>query len=372
MLRLSLACALVTVSVPVTVSAQEGAFIARLGVDTTAIEWFRHADGRIEGGLLVRSPRVVRRTYVYLLSPDGRIAQAQQASVALNAPAGSPPILHATATFAGDSAVVVMQRPAGTQTVRAAVPADAVTVVGDSWLGMETMVARSRRSGADSTRYRTWQVGATTLGWIDVVRIGPDSFRIADENETHVARVDQQGHLLSASRPVQQFTLERTTPPADFERIAQAWAEREQRSGPLVAMSPRDTVRATVGAAAITVDYSRPSKRGRTIFGGVVPWGQVWRTGANAATQLTTDRALNIGGTSLPAGSYAVTTIPSFGGWTLILARDGREMLRAPMQVGTLPSPVEVFTISVTPRGQGGLLNLEWDTTRASIGFTVK
>lgn len=369
-LCISATCILLAVSAPV-LAAQEGGFVARLGVDTISLERFRFVDGRLEGELLVRSPRVVLRQYVMQFSPDGRIVRAEQVSAAVNSPAGSPPILRAAATFSGDSAIALMQRPSGNQTLRLAVPADVVPMVGDWWAGAESMVARSRRSGADSVRYTTWQIGAPTLGWIDVVRMGRDSFRISDANETHLARVDQQGLLLSASRPVQQFTLERVRP-TDFERIVQAWGEREQRAGPLVAMSPRDTLRATAGGAAITVDYSRPSKRGRTIFGGVVPWGQVWRTGANASTQLTTDRALTISGTSLPAGSYAITTIPAADEWTLILSQENREVLRTPMRVSTLRSPVEVFTISVAPSGSGGLLNLEWDTTRASIPFTVR
>src|SRR5271165_2225045 len=69
----------------------------------------------------------------------------------------------------------------------------------------------------------------------------------------------------------------------------------------------------------VTVDYSRPSMRNRKIFGGLVPYDQVWRTGANAATSLKTDVDLNIGGTKVPAGSYTVYTIPGMSSWQLII-----------------------------------------------------
>src|SRR4051812_36783509 len=84
-------------------------------------------------------------------------------------------------------------------------------------------------------------------------------------------------------------------------------------------LSPRDSAVASFGAAKVSVDYSRPSKRGREIFGGLVPWNQVWRTGANAATTLVTSRDLDIGGTLVPAGTYTLYTLPSPTGWKLIV-----------------------------------------------------
>src|SRR5580704_8423860 len=87
-------------------------------------------------------------------------------------------------------------------------------------------------------------------------------------------------------------------------------------------LSPRDTARATIGAAHVLVDYGRPSKRGRVIFGGLVPYGEVWRTGANAATILVTDKDLTIGHQTVPAGTYTLYTIPSASKWQLIINKE--------------------------------------------------
>src|SRR5215217_3737422 len=73
--------------------------------------------------------------------------------------------------------------------------------------------------------------------------------------------------------------------------------------------SPHETTKATIDGATITVEYGRPSVRGRKIMGELVPYGQVWRTGADEATTLTTDKDLQIGGTSVPAGKYTVYTL---------------------------------------------------------------
>src|SRR5262245_33768580 len=85
--------------------------------------------------------------------------------------------------------------------------------------------------------------------------------------------------------------------------------------------SPGASVKERVGVTAISIDYSRPSVRERKIFGGLVPFGQVWRTGANAATKITFGTDVKLGGTPVPAGSYALFTIPGEAEWTVILSK---------------------------------------------------
>jgi len=130
----------------------------------------------------------------------------------------------------------------------------------------------------------------------------------------------------------------------------------------------------------IKVDYSSPRMRGRKIFGGLVPYGQIWRTGANEATTFVTDADLTVGGKSIPAGSYTIYTIPNEEKWTLILSKktgqwgipypgESSDLLRADMQVSKVTAPVENFTVSFAPAGNSCTLNLEWELTRASVEF---
>jgi len=146
-------------------------------------------------------------------------------------------------------------------------------------------------------------------------------------------------------------------------------------------LSPRDTVELAVGSGRrIYVDYGRPSMRGRRIMGGLVPYGRVWRTGANAATTLVTDVDVDLNGTRVPRGTYTLYTIPTAAGWTLIVNRQtgqwgtqyepARDFARIPMRVTTLREPEEQFTISLEPgRGGQGTLALTWETTRAWVPF---
>ncbi|MFN2315751.1 MAG: DUF2911 domain-containing protein [Gemmatimonadales bacterium] len=147
--------------------------------------------------------------------------------------------------------------------------------------------------------------------------------------------------------------------------------------------SPRDSARATIGGANLLVDYSRPSMRGRDIFGALVPWNQPWRTGADLPTTLTTDRAIAFGGTVLPAGTHAIYTLPAPSGWKLIVMTEvpgwgipypgeAKDRFRVDMTTSQLAAPVEMLTIKLETQGEGGVLAVEWDRTRASIPFTVR
>ena len=133
----------------------------------------------------------------------------------------------------------------------------------------------------------------------------------------------------------------------------------------------------------VTVDYSRPSMRGRKIFGGLVPYEQVWRTGANAATSLKTDVDLDIGGTTVPKGSYTLYTLPGMNSWQLIVNKQtgqwgteysqGQDLARIPMKVTQRPAGLELFTISFdNTTANSTTLKLEWENTIASVEVKEK
>jgi hypothetical protein len=142
--------------------------------------------------------------------------------------------------------------------------------------------------------------------------------------------------------------------------------------------SPRDTAAMTYAGERVYVDYGRPSMRGRTIMGGLVPYGQVWRTGANAATTLVTTRDWRIGGTLVPAGTYTLYTLPGETEWQLIVNRQtgqwgteydqAQDLARIPMRVERTAAPVEQFTINLVA-GSPAQLVMEWENTRASVAM---
>jgi hypothetical protein len=133
----------------------------------------------------------------------------------------------------------------------------------------------------------------------------------------------------------------------------------------------------------ITVDYSSPRMKGRKIFGELVPYGQVWRTGANEATTFVTTAPVSAGGRDIPAGSYTIFTVPEQNKWTLIVSKhtgewgipykyESEEIARIPMSASQTPGPVENFTVSFDQGGGTCTMKLSWEQTQASVEFSEK
>jgi len=137
------------------------------------------------------------------------------------------------------------------------------------------------------------------------------------------------------------------------------------------------------GGKTITVDYSSPRADGRKVYGGLVPYGEVWRAGANKATTFVTTADLKVGGKDVPAGSYTLFAIPAQDRWTLIISKKTGEwgipypgadsdFVRLEMKASSLPSAVENFTIAFDKSGSGCTLRMDWETTRASVDVAKK
>ena len=137
------------------------------------------------------------------------------------------------------------------------------------------------------------------------------------------------------------------------------------------------------GGKTIKTDYSSPRMRGRKIYGDLVPFGEVWRTGANDATTFVSSADVMVGGKTIPAGSYTIFTVPTADKWTLIINKktgewgipykyESDELARVDMKVSKLPSPVEDLTISYDKSSGGCTMHIDWETTRASVDITAK
>jgi hypothetical protein len=148
--------------------------------------------------------------------------------------------------------------------------------------------------------------------------------------------------------------------------------------------SPAASANCDLGAGkTIKTNYSSPRMKGRKIYGDLVPFGEVWRTGANEATTFVTSADVNVGGKTVPAGNYTIFTIPAADKWTLIVNKktgewgipykyESDELTRVDMKVSKLPSPVEDFKISYSKSGASCTLQIDWETTRASVDISAK
>ncbi|WP_456424424.1 DUF2911 domain-containing protein [Lutibacter sp.] len=148
--------------------------------------------------------------------------------------------------------------------------------------------------------------------------------------------------------------------------------------------SPASKLEQVVGLTDVTIEYSRPAMRGRTIFGNLVPYGKIWRTGANANTKITFSNNVTIDGQELKKGTYAIFTIPNETSWDIIFYNDAtnwgapkeldesKVSAKTTVDVHAIPFNVESFTIDINDiSNNGATLNIIWGKTYVSIPFEV-
>lgn len=360
-------------------AADHGAFVVRLGTDTVSVETFAWNGNHLTGDRVLRTPRVTLLHYDATLGPDGHVVRFELGSNPGNR-LDLPPLQRATVEMRGDSAFVSVIQGDSTRSYAIAVHPGAVPMLNSTYALYGLMTRQFARQGGDSMAVDEVVPGVLRPVATVVRRIARDSVTIEYFGSPILMQVDGEGRLLGFSGEQTTIKVQAARQDsADVRAIAHAFAATEVASGPVGQMSPRDTVRATFGSARLLVDYSRPHMRGRQVFGGIVPFGEVWRTGANAATQFTTDQPIEIGGTPLPAGTYTLWTIPSDTTPVLIINRQtgqwgteydpSQDLARIPLTRSTLDAPVEVFTITLTPRAGGGVLGMEWEGTRWEVGI---
>lgn len=321
------------------------AFVIRLGLDTTAVERYVRTGQRIDAVSVSRSPRTVVRRFSVWLGADGSVAR-------FAAGPGSGD-MRETATPAG------------------------IPLVGGFWLPWELALQKAFTAEADSTNV-TMLSGSRPVD-IPFHRLASDRYAFANQFDQPIqARTDRAGLLQYLEIQGGGATVERVGW-LDIDAFARDFSARDEAGSGLGSLSPFDSVATTIAGAGIRVRYNRPALRGRDMRT-LVPFGQVWRTGANNATEFHTDRNLRFGDLSLAAGSYSLFTIPRAGGWTLIinrqigmsgLARDpGQDLGQIEMEVRDIPF-TDRFTILVEPAGAGGVLRLRWGGSEAVATFTV-
>ncbi len=219
-----------------------------------------------------------------------------------------------------------------------------------------------------------------------VVFASPIDFRLTrtSKNEVTVGSdamgayrilMDDSGKVTGVDGTASSFNINGTVVESiDMDAVTKRFLKYEITIGKLGSLTGKGEVTGQIGETNISITYSRPFQRGRKIFGGIVPWDKVWRTGANAASKMTVDAPLTIGEAELEAGEYSLWSIPHQNGdFELIINSQANvwgtnhdaafDLYSIPMQVQQLNSPIEQFTISL----DNGELSLAWENWRGSV-----
>lgn len=359
-------------------------WVVTLGRDTVQVEEARRVGNEITGVLITRAPAVRELRYRILLGDDSALRRYEQADV--NAPSGAPDPFASVMEFTADSIVRHAVARGAAVTHRIAAPHGGFPFgtipLGSSFQVLELAVAEARRATSDSAR--------------SLVRLSPAAFQqapsrtrilfaSADSVEIDYfgqgrfgVKLDALGRLIRSDwrGTTYQVRVERAAD-IDATAIAQRWREDGRNGTTFGALSPRDTILAQANGAAIRIIHGSPSTRGRRIWGGVVPWGTVWRLGADMATHFETSADLRLGASVVPAGRYTLWMLPTEEGAQLIVSRlvdvfgtqyaPARDLTRIAMVRHGLEREVERLSISV----RDGQLIIAWGDAGYAVGLTA-
>ena len=351
-----------------SLSAQERAgWVTKIGTDTIALETYERTATGLRGELVTRSPIAVHRIYTVTYGSGGPAYKLVTHNI------GNAPNMPAEATLAGPAS-------------------DRLPYLFPAMGLIEDAVRAARARHTDSTTITGVQMTNGNPVNLTVRLFGRDSVHLylGPIVGPFIGKLDATDRITQLSG---RFTTEKyewvRVPNLDLATLGPKFASRA-----VAILSPRETTTVAFGGAGIAITYGSPSVRGRAVFGGLVPWGQVWRAGANAATTFTTTAAVSIAGHAIPAGAYTLFLLPTPTAWTLVINRQtlapceatcpaqraplwgtdysaDSDFLRVPMLVQQSPALIEHFGITATPQsgltGDGALLTFAWEHTKASV-----
>ena len=376
-------------------AGERASFVTVLGRDTVVIESFARTASHLEGDMVIRVPATIRQRYTVDRAADGRFLK----SVVETIPLGTDDIV-------GRKVMLLVERDSLRVTVDSAgqqrretrsMPPNAVplflTGFNESFglyeaLGLyEFYLAQpslTHGSPRDTFEVKAIAIATGRSNTRRLVRRSPreldfDFFKIA---WTHLA-LDDSARILSAdARETTEKTESRRTSYIDVGKAAKSFASRDHSGGGMGSASPNQVVTASLGPTRVRIAYGSPRLRGRTVLGQVVPYGQVWRTGANSATEIAVDHDVMIGSATVPAGAYTLWTIPRPDGVTLVINRQTgqwgteyhqeQDLTRVPMRTTSAPAPRENFAVTIEGPDRAKELRIAWDTFVWSVPIAVK
>ncbi len=358
-----------------------GTLVVTLGKDTTIIQHYSISGDSIRTKIITIPEGIYIIDAAGVLYADGTIKELSSKSYKLNASGGLDPDWETKITTTDDSTFIEVKDDS-TATGRfgghciltndADISAFYVfpfrgfyapRTVGDSAVGNQFVFGHSRRYSVKRATEQSLRIGSNIMGYLTLEL----------DKDNKLQAINGVGSSLNIMGVVNRQT--------GFDSLQQAAIHVQLQNGPKPGLITRDTATFSKNGLNVAVNYWRPSVRGRKIFGAVVPYNRFWRTGANDATVISFDKPVLVNGQRLDAGRYSIFTLPTANEWTIMFNKEAdiwgtdydstMDVLRVPMKVGSIPALVEQLTITLQPSGDGGMLVIEWEKTKASVPFKL-
>lgn len=363
---------------PAALAAQAPSTLtARLGVDTISVEKMVRTGNTLVAEVVTRSPRTTMQRHRAQFDAAGNLTMLTVVDLD---PASGAERRSTSYMKHGDSLHI---------SVRGEQPSERMVAAPAEWLPFIDLVhwpfdvALQRMRRANQTQAAAPMLSGQRISTFPLAFIGRDSATVTHPTRgTMRLTVLDDGAIrtLDAGATTRALIVTRSGD-SDVAALARGFAARDAAGRGVGELSGRGGGESTVLGATITLDYGVPMKRGREIWGALVRYGQLWRTGANRATHFKTDRALRFGDLVVPAGEYTLFSIPEASGGLLIINRQtgqngqqydqARDLGRIPLRARALDREVEAFTIAVREENGRGVLALQWDRTELIAEFTV-
>lgn len=359
-----------------TSEPETASFVATLGEDTLVVEQFTMQPDRVEAEVLIRTPQTRYLKQSLAMDGNGHFVSYYSATYDPKNIQAEKPLSEESVKVEGDSLVVSRMRGGEEQTNKFAYDPTILP-----WIDMVhwpyEVATRHLTKAGEQSRDQLMLSGRSP-GVFEIRTIEADSVSIKHPYRgTMYARIDEHGAIQNydATGTTRKLIVRRSGG-LDMTALAAQYADK-----PIGSLSGEGETEAIVHGADIKLTFGQPAKRGRELFGGIVPWNERWRTGANRATHFSTNRDLKFGELEVPAGDYTLFTIPQPDGGTLIINKqtgqngnsydESRDLGRVPMTITANDESVELFTIDAVERDDMGVLQLKWGETVLEVPFEV-
>ena len=365
-----------------SINPNKAAFVTYLGEDTLAVEQFEKTDTGIKAKVILRSPETTFSSYDLTLDESGGIQTMTRTEFPIEQGFGGEGTVVQSIERMGDSLLVETETDEGARTYSAPYEPGVLPFIDMVHWPYELAFNRTVETGQDTVDQR--MLTGSRLSSFIIADLEADSMTIRHPFRGVMGvRVSDTGDLifLDAGLTTRKLKVHRE-PSIDIHAIGEDFATGDQSGNPFGQLSSAESGEFSFKGADFRVDYGSPKKRGRELFGGIVPWGERWRTGANRATHFYTSRDLMVGDLKVPAGEYTLFTIPKPDGGTLMINKQtgqngqtyeaSRDLGRVPMEISSKDDVTESFTINVEETDSGGVLELIWGQTILSAAFTIQ